>query len=91
MGLLHGLGFSFVLSEILQLNSVNLWQSLLAFNVGVEIGQIIIVTISWIFLLAVAKYLAKYENQVRLGIVVPCLMVASVWTGQRFFQFVGSL
>jgi hydrogenase/urease accessory protein HupE len=43
IGLLHGLGFSFVLQNILQVTSPNIWQSLLAFNLGVEIGQLLIV------------------------------------------------
>jgi hypothetical protein len=47
IGLLHGLGFSFVLHKILQIDSPNIWQSLLAFNVGVEIGQLLIIVLSW--------------------------------------------
>ena len=47
IGLLHGLGFSFVLQNILQVTSSNIWQSLLAFNVGVEIGQLAIVLTLW--------------------------------------------
>ena len=47
IGLLHGLGFSFVLQNILQVTSPNIWQSLLAFNLGVEIGQVLIVIASF--------------------------------------------
>ncbi len=43
IGLLHGLGFSFVLQNILRVTSPNIWQSLLAFNLGVEAGQLLIV------------------------------------------------
>ncbi|MCP4334687.1 MAG: HupE/UreJ family protein [Gammaproteobacteria bacterium] len=43
IGLLHGLGFSFVLQHILQVTSPDIWQSLLAFNLGVEAGQVLIV------------------------------------------------
>jgi hypothetical protein len=39
-GLIHGFGFSFVLQEDLQLAGSHLLLSLLAFNVGVEIGQL---------------------------------------------------
>jgi hypothetical protein len=38
-GLVHGFGFSFVLRETLQFAGDHLLASLLAFNVGVEIGQ----------------------------------------------------
>lgn len=41
-GLVHGFGFSFVLSESLQFAGVHLLTSLLAFNVGVELGQIFV-------------------------------------------------
>ena len=46
IGLLHGLGFSFVLQNILQVTSPNIWQSLLAFNIGVELGQVLIVIVA---------------------------------------------
>ena len=39
-GLVHGFGFSFVLQEDLQLAGSHLLLSLLAFNVGVELGQL---------------------------------------------------
>ena len=39
-GLVHGFGFSFALSESLQFAGAHLLTSLLAFNVGVELGQI---------------------------------------------------
>lgn len=41
-GLIHGLGFANVLAE-LQLDQANLFSSLLGFNIGVEIGQLVIV------------------------------------------------
>lgn len=42
-GLIHGLGFSNYLKELLGKESV-IWQPLLAFNVGLEAGQLVIVT-----------------------------------------------
>jgi hypothetical protein len=41
-GLVHGFGFSFALSESLQFAGGHLLASLLAFNVGVELGQILV-------------------------------------------------
>ena len=53
-GLIHGLGFSFYLKSLLGIQQ-NIAPSLLAFNVGLEIGQIIIVmailVISFIFVM----------------------------------------
>ncbi len=42
-GLVHGFGFSFVLADSLQFGGRHLLTSLLAFNVGVELGQIALV------------------------------------------------
>lgn len=41
-GLIHGLGFSNYLKELLG-KEVSIWQPLLAFNIGLEVGQIVIV------------------------------------------------
>jgi len=43
-GLIHGMGFSNYLKELLG-KEQNIWQPLLAFNIGLEIGQILIVAI----------------------------------------------
>jgi hypothetical protein len=42
-GLIHGLGFSNYLKELLG-KEASIWQPLLAFNIGLEVGQIVIVT-----------------------------------------------
>ncbi|MEQ9068378.1 MAG: HupE/UreJ family protein, partial [Gimesia chilikensis] len=44
-GLVHGFGFSFLFSETLQFAGGHLFSSLLAFNVGVEIGQLFILVL----------------------------------------------
>jgi len=46
-GLVHGFGFSFALRESLQFAGNHLLTSLLAFNVGVELGQVLVVSILW--------------------------------------------
>lgn len=45
-GLVHGFGFSFALRESLQFAGRHLLTSLLAFNVGVELGQFLIIAVS---------------------------------------------
>jgi hypothetical protein len=59
-GLVHGFGFSFALSETLQFAGTHLLTSLLAFNLGVEIGQLLIVVLAvpalnWLFHNAVSE------------------------------------
>ena len=41
-GLVHGFGFSFALRETLQFAGSHLLTSLLSFNVGVELGQLLV-------------------------------------------------
>ena len=61
-GLIHGFGFSFALRETLQFAGEHLVTSLLAFNVGVELGQLfalvlLVPTLSLLFRFVVAERL----------------------------------
>ncbi|WP_170430279.1 HupE/UreJ family protein [Ruegeria arenilitoris] len=87
MGLLHGLGFSFVLHEILQVTSPNIWQSLLAFNVGVEVGQLAIVLVTWPLLSLFAKLGPTPEMSLRVSVAIGCGAVASWWAFERGRSF----
>ena len=91
LGLLHGLGFSFVLREILNLEAPNLWQSLLAFNIGIEIGQLLIVAALWPILHFVAARFSKGITVMRWAVALPCILVATIWTGERTMQLISGL
>jgi hypothetical protein len=83
-GLIHGFGFASVLTE-LGLPRDALVLSLLGFNVGVEVGQLVIVAC----FLPVA-YLMRdtplYRRGVFVGGSVLTLMVALVWLVERVFD-----
>ena len=67
-GLVHGFGFSFALRESLQFAGSHLMSSLVAFNVGVELGQLLVVGLLWgVF------QVVKVE---RLGVIVLSTLVA---------------
>ena len=83
IGLLHGLGFAFVLGKILEIDSPNLTVSLLSFNLGVEVGQITIILAVWPALFVLARRSARYATYARVAVAVPCISVASFWTLQR--------
>ena len=54
-GLLHGLGFAGALSDIgIENNEILL--SLLFFNIGIEIGQLVLIPFIWIFIFVANKY-----------------------------------
>lgn len=91
LGLLHGLGFSFVLHEILRVDAPNIWQSLLAFNVGVELGQALIILAVWPILLVIRQLRTPLEYPVRITIAASCTAIALFWTIDRSFQLVTTL
>jgi len=79
-GLLHGLGFAGALSDV-GLPTDALWVSLLLFNVGIELGQLLIIGLflaaSWLF--AHASKLPDLTRITALG--MGCL--AAYWTIDR--------
>jgi hypothetical protein len=90
IGLLHGLGFSFVLHKILQINSPDIWQSLLAFNVGVEIGQLLIILASWPLFRLVNHLSRPTWHMGRWVLAAVCAAIAAFWTGQRALSVIGT-
>ena len=85
IGLLHGFGFSFVLHQILQIDSPDLWVSLLSFNVGVELGQLIVVILTVGVLFIVDRFFSRYRQITRATVALACIAVAALWVGQRSF------
>jgi hypothetical protein len=83
IGLLHGLGFSFVLQHILQVTSPNIWQSLLAFNIGVELGQLMIVIVAVLafYLLSLLGDRATKIN--RYLVAGTCTAISLYWVVER--------
>ena len=71
-GLVHGFGFSFLLRERLQFAGEHLVASLLAFNVGVEIGQLVVLLI----LVPALSLLFRYVVNERMGTILLSALVA---------------
>ncbi|WP_405282474.1 HupE/UreJ family protein [Gaopeijia maritima] len=75
-GLIHGFGFSFLLSESLQFAGGHLVSSLLAFNVGVELGQLVALAV----FVPVLRWVFARLPEVRPGeIVVSVLVGHTAW------------
>jgi hypothetical protein len=70
-GLIHGLGFSNYLKELLG-KETSIWQPLLAFNIGLEVGQIIIVAA---FLLATSLINLAGVNRKEWTLVVSAFVL----------------
>ena len=91
IGLLHGFGFSFVLHELLQVDSPDIWQSLLAFNAGVEVGQLLLIVIAWPLFWLIARTNDRIWKVSRWGIAASCTAIALVWTVQRASMVVAAI
>lgn len=85
-GLLHGFGFASVLME-LEMPSSALIQALLGFNLGVELGQLILVLL--LFPLAYVLRASKlYQVPILYGTAAITLVLASIWLVERAFDTV---
>ena len=83
-GLIHGFGFAGILSEM-RLDGNHLATSLLSFNIGIEIGQLIIVSVVFPILLWVKKLTFKPVKWVIPGASVAILAFGLVWFFERAF------
>ena len=83
VGLLHGFGFSFLLSEILTLDSSYLALGLVSFNVGIELGQLGVVLLVWPALRCLDRRAARLSRSVRAGLAYGSIGVAALAVGTR--------
>jgi len=80
-GLFHGLGFASVMGD-LQFRIGGLSKILVMFNVGVEVGQVILVLITLPILYFLRKT-AIYKPVFLIGLSVVAIVVASWWVAER--------
>jgi hypothetical protein len=71
-GLVHGFGFSFALRESLQFAGSHLLTSLLSFNIGVELGQLLVL----VLLIPALQLLFRYAVEERMGTIILSALVA---------------
>lgn len=71
-GLVHGFGFSFALRESLQFAGSHLLTSLLAFNVGVELGQLLVLAL----VIPVLNFAFRAVVAERIGTILLSALVA---------------
>ena len=82
-GLVHGFGFSFVLQDTLQFAGDHVLLSLLAFNVGVELGQLLVLVV----LVPVLHLVMRRVVPERIAVLVLSIIVAHTawhWMAERF-------
>jgi hypothetical protein len=82
-GLVHGFGFSFALKQTLQFAGDHLLTSLLSFNIGVELGQLLVLAV----LIPALELLFRYVVAERMGTIILSALVAHTawhWMMERF-------
>jgi hypothetical protein len=82
-GLAHGFGFSFALKETLQFAGSHLATSLFSFNAGIELGQVVAVSV----FVPVLSVLFRYVMSERTGIILLSALIAHTawhWLVDRF-------
>jgi hypothetical protein len=82
-GLVHGFGFSFALRNTLQFAGDHVLMSLLAFNVGVELGQLLVL----VLLIPLLSVTFRYVVRERVGMIVVSVIVAHTawhWMADRY-------
>ena len=84
-GLVHGFGFSFALRDSLQFAGSHLLASLLAFNVGVELGQLLVL----IVMIPLLGLLFRFVVAERIGTILLSALIAHTgwhWATERGYQ-----
>ena len=81
-GLLHGLGFAGALTS-LGLPRAMFVESLVAFNVGVELGQVAVILLAWVLVGRWAADKPWYKRRVLVPTSVAIGLLAAYWTIER--------
>jgi hypothetical protein len=71
-GLIHGFGFSFALRQSLQFAGSHLLASLLSFNVGVELGQLLVL----LLMVPVLELIFRFVVAERMGVIIVSALAA---------------
>jgi HupE / UreJ protein len=82
-GLVHGFGFSFALRQTLQFAGSHLLASLLSFNIGVELGQLLVLVV----LIPALGLLFRFVVAEQLGTIILSAIVAHTawhWMSDRY-------
>jgi hypothetical protein len=90
-GLVHGFGFSFVLRQTMQFAGTHLLTSLLSFNLGVELGQLLVL----VLMIPALELLFRFVVAERMGTIILSALVAHTawhwmidrWERLRLYSF----
>ena len=81
-GLVHGMGFASALNEI-GLPRNQFFTSIFSFNAGVEIGQIIVISLVFLLIIIPLGKMPWYQRRVVYPLSAVIALIAAFWTIQR--------
>ena len=82
-GLIHGMGFASALNEI-GLPPNQFFTSILSFNLGVEIGQVVIIIAMFALLILPFRKKLFFRKAIVYPLSIAIAIIAAYWTYQRF-------
>ena len=83
-GLLHGLGFASVLTEI-GLPRADFVTGLIAFNVGIELGQLSVITVAFLLTGLWFRHKPWYRQRIVWPVSAIIALIGAYWTVERIF------
>jgi HupE / UreJ protein len=83
-GLIHGMGFASVLTE-LGLPKNAYFSSLLMFNLGVELGQVTVIVAAFFLIGKIFSNKSYYRNRIVIPLSILIAAIAAYWMVERIF------
>jgi len=83
-GLIHGMGFASSLNEI-GLPPGKFYTSILSFNAGVELGQMVVIAGMFLFLIIPLRNKDWYRKKIVYPLSSLIALISAYWTAERFF------
>jgi hypothetical protein len=83
-GLIHGMGFASSLNEI-GLPPNKFYTSILSFNIGVELGQVAVITAMFLLIIIPLRKMTGYRKMVVYPLSILIGLLAAYWTVERVF------
>ncbi|UTW12740.1 HupE/UreJ family protein [Marinobacterium rhizophilum] len=91
IGLLHGLGFAFMLAQASGQNAGDTLLLWFGFNLGVELAQLSIYGLALPLLWLLGRYWPPQRLAFRTLLATPCVLAALLWSGQRSLDLIDAM
>ncbi len=82
-GLIHGLGFSNALKSLFMGMDLNLFETLLPFNIGIETAQLLIIGVILLLFYVLYNYLKMDKKLINRLVSIPTLILSIYWMLNR--------